>query len=110
MRLSESEHTARKQYHCEACCAKIDPGERYTRWSGVTDGAFESVKYHVECRDWEIFLNHEYVARWFYDEWTPLHEMVADEPSMLDDAPAEVRARFGMKPSDMRWPISEVDA
>lgn len=92
---SESTPIARKQHQCDACTKTIEPGERYTRCSGVVDGGFWHGHYHSDCREIEDTANKD--AGWQNgDEWYLLHEIVANEPEVLDDAPPSVRARFGL--------------
>lgn len=92
MILSEYTYTARKRHQCSGCCQSIEIGERYIRWSGLTDGSFYSVAYHEDCRGWEIFLNQE--AGLGSDEWQSLHEFVAECYECLHDAPESVLKRF----------------
>lgn len=40
---------ARKQYKCDTCYAKIEPGTKYARWSGRYDGAFFTCTVHLPC-------------------------------------------------------------
>ena len=88
----ETTHTAKKPHRCECCGKTIEAGSRYVRWAGLTDGDFASVAMHEDCRAWEVFLNQELYQR--DDEWMILHEVVANDPTMLDGAPDAVRARF----------------
>jgi hypothetical protein len=94
MRLSERTHIARKQHQCvSCCCVPIEPGETYIRWAGLTDGDFCSLAMHIECREWEEFLNQE--AGYRDDEWTPLYQFIESEGDCaLDGAPYIVRERF----------------
>ena len=92
MLLRETTHTARKPHQCIACLQPIEPGELYVRWAGLTDGDFGTCAYHQDCRGWEIFLCQE--AGLHSDEWTSLHEFVAECRDCLDGAPDSVRERF----------------
>lgn len=90
-----SEHfpIARKQHQCAACQKAIEPGERYNYCAGAVDGGFWHAHYHSDCREFEITANKN--GGWRDgDEWYLLHEIVANEPELLDDAPQSVRARF----------------
>ena len=89
----ESDHTARKEYRCNCCLKKISPGERITRWAGVTDGLFQTAIMHPDCHAVELQLN--LMMDLNEDEWAPLHDLVREGgKEMLDDAPESVRARF----------------
>ena len=42
---------AKKEHICDLCKAKIAPGEKYRRFSGVSDGDFFDVKHHLDCAE-----------------------------------------------------------
>lgn len=91
--LSEREHVARKRHQCTSCLGAIEPGTRYGRWCGLSDGQFASLPYHLECRAWEIQLHRDNDLH--ADEWRSLHEWVdEDREGSLDGAPDVVRERF----------------
>ena len=46
---SRTAHTARKEYRCECCGAKITPGARYHRTFSVFDGQVDTSRNCVEC-------------------------------------------------------------
>lgn len=88
--------TARKAHQCLACLQKIEPGEKYLRATGVSDGDFWTGAYHPECREWECRVNHENYPS-YMDEWIMLHEHVSQSIDVLDDAPQVVKDRFKRK-------------
>ena len=46
------EYSTAKKYHvCDWCGGKIDPGERYAKWSWFDDGTATTVKSHLVCLD-----------------------------------------------------------
>lgn len=61
---------ARKEHACVACGAAIDKGTSYVRWTGLNDGALDSVAYHPECREAEIAWNQHLGT--FADDWQSL--------------------------------------
>lgn len=62
----------RKRHVCIACNKFIEIGESAINWAGMTDGDFNSVYYHHECRAAEIGLND--LAGLRGDEWMGLSE------------------------------------
>lgn len=83
----------RKAHRCEACRKPIEIGQPATRWSGMTDGEFNSVIYHPDCREAEVAFNA--TKDWRYgDEWYPLYEIEPDDHDwLLTDFPT-VAARM----------------
>ncbi len=60
------ERTARKVHKCCECGHDIEPGEKYNRYSGVWDGAFNVYKFCGDCHR---------VAEWcslFLEDWCPI--------------------------------------
>lgn len=49
--LSESEPKAKKSHRCEWCGQAIEQGEKYYRYSAISDGDMQCTKLHLECRD-----------------------------------------------------------
>jgi hypothetical protein len=47
--LKTEKRTAKKRYICVWCNENIEPGEKYTRDTGVYDGVFQSNPWHPEC-------------------------------------------------------------
>ena len=90
----EESRKARKEHQCAGCTLLIQPGESYLACSGNGDGDIWHAAYHADCRAFEIKLNRD--GRTCIGEWYQLHEIVANEPEALDDAPQQVRARFGL--------------
>ena len=41
--------TARKEHRCDSCDRTINPGERYHRWSGLTEWGFSTFKQCWHC-------------------------------------------------------------
>lgn len=82
----------RKRAWCVGCGQPIEVGSAAVRWTGITDGDFQSVAYHPECRDAECALNEMHSA----DEWIGLCEVTGerdDELWLLEEFPA-VAARL----------------
>ena len=92
---SEKSRTARKQHLCDGCLQLIHKGEAYLKIAGKWDGDFATAKYHKECRELEAKLNSETSS--LPDEYYPLHEMVWEDKSILDNAPQIIVDRFTKK-------------
>lgn len=71
----------RKRHLCAGCDKWIEVGEPAINWAGVTDGQFDSLHYHPDCRDAEIALNKNYDLNW--DEWVNLCEYDAEDKPYL---------------------------
>jgi hypothetical protein len=98
----ETTHTAAKRHDCDACPAPIEPGQRYTKWAGITDGDFSACKLHVECRAAEVALNRAHGTDW--DEWITLDDMEREDRTWLREEFPVVAARFGWSVYDWREP------
>jgi len=85
--------TGRKNYQCACCLQQIAKNERHLYQAQVCDGELLAFRMHSDCRDWEVFLNQQNGL--YYDDYTPLHEHVANGGlGVLEQAPEAVRQRF----------------
>jgi hypothetical protein len=50
---------ARKEHKCDTCYRRIDPGEQYTRGSGVYDGRMTSFKMCAHCKVMLSFIDYD---------------------------------------------------
>lgn len=62
--LSESEHTARKDYTCSRCRKPIEKGTRYRRIAYTIYGDFETAKEHLECPEPPTFYIQPVIHPW----------------------------------------------
>lgn len=86
----------RKAHKCVGCDRMIEIGQPAERWSGMTDGDFASVIYHVDCRAAEIELNKLASTDW--DEWMGLADIEDDDWDWLIEEYPAVAARMGLPP------------
>ncbi len=98
-----SQHTARKVHRCTGCGGVIQPGESYTRFTGVSDGDFYSVAMKTPVAEIYRRLNQEC---WrldgdglcFQDLTDHVTERFTEQP--LDEQTiADVRALLAANPS-----------
>lgn len=88
----------RKRHRCAGCGKNIEIGEPAFRWTGTTDGEFDTATYHPECRKAEIALN-ELLLFQDGDDWGALIEIDdEDRPWLIETFPT-VAARMGFAPS-----------
>lgn len=92
--LSETRVKAtRKQHQCDACLQSIVKGSPAVRWSGISDGEFQSGIFHPDCREAELALND--CLGWYPgDDWTPLHNIESDDLLWLEQEHPTVFARM----------------
>ena len=98
----DSDHTARKARPCDECGRAIEPGQRYNKWVGTTDGDFSTWFSHVECRAATIELNKLHGADW--DEWMNLSDMEHEDRDWLRGNHPVVADRFGLSVYDWQEP------
>lgn len=72
----------RKRHLCQACDKWIEIGEQAINWVGMTDGEFDSLYYHTDCREAEVALNRLHDWGW-YDDWMRLCEIESEDRPWL---------------------------
>lgn len=104
-------HKARKAHRCAGSCGVIQPGETYTRFTGVSDGDFYSVAMKVPIAEIYQRLNEECWKQegegMYFDE---MMEAVADrftEHPLDEQAIADMRAMIAANPAS--WLQSRFD-
>ena len=98
--------SVRKARRCCACGQMIEVGSSAIDWSGLHEGVFEAVSYHVECRAAEIALNRLNETQ--YDEWIGLADLEwEDWQFILDDHPT-VAARLGLTQAKIDVTVAEM--
>jgi hypothetical protein len=101
--------SVRKARKCRACRRQIEVGNPAVDWSGTTDGEFQAVSYHVECRAAEIALN-RLAGTQYGDEWMGLDDMEwEDWQFILDDHPT-VAGRLGITQKRINITVAEMDS
>jgi len=98
----ESFPVARKAHRCDECGHGIEKGERYSYWTGKTDGSVGTWKSHTDCREAVLKLNK--LCETQHDEWMSLSDIeVEDREWLCEDFPA-VAARLGWSIYDWQEP------
>lgn len=85
----------RKEHRCQGCRTKLEIGQPAARWAGTTDGQFDSVIYHPECREAEVALN-DLTGDWVYGDWHSLSEIEDDDRAWLAENHPIVARRMGI--------------
>ena len=98
----------RKARKCCACNRQIEVGSPAVDWSGMNEGEFDAVSYHVECRAAEVALNRLAETQW--DEWMGLADLEwEDWQFILDDHPT-VAGRLGITQAKINETVTEMEA
>ena len=78
----ETIKAVRKPHLCIACLKLVKVGKQAITWVGLSDGDFNAVYYHPECRKAEIAINDLYDYR-FGDEWIQLCDVDSEDYRFL---------------------------
>jgi len=82
---------------CESCNKIIEAGTQHEYVATKYDGDFGTFRRHLDCLEYERHLNDINGMRG--EEYSWLHEHVSEGgKSVLHDAPAAVKLRFGVEP------------
>ena len=99
----ESFPVARKSHRCDECGHEITKGERYSYWTGKTDGSVSTWKSHADCREAVLKLNKLHGSR-DGDEWLSLSDLELDDREWLCEHFPAVAARVGWSIYDWQEP------
>lgn len=83
--LWSSEPTARKQHSCECCGRRIEPGEKYLRVRGVSEGDPYTWKECRHCRAFVRLYATEFAYDW-HEGWTvdDIREWEPETPEAIE--------------------------
>jgi hypothetical protein len=86
--------STRKVAPCEGCGQPIDLGSTAIRWTGMSEGRFDTTLYHTECRAAEIAYNVLRQTGW--GDWERLADMEDTDYDWLIERYPIVAKRKGL--------------